>query len=274
MMMADNGPDEPAKVRPSTVLSAEDGTRAPSSTPQQPTDPQDTDQLTKTETPSTGKQASLGKKTSLGKKPSLGKKTRERLCVVKREAMDPAVLIRFALSPDGVVTPDLAEKLPGRGAWVEANSASLEAAASKGLFARAFKSAAKLPDGMDPRVFVDFVASLLQRRILDGFGMARRHGSAVTGFDQVQALLKANKAGLLVSAISAGEDGASKLSRLAGHLDVTTIRAFSVDDLSGALGKPGVHHLAVERSALCDRLVGDLARWQGLLGATNSGGND
>jgi len=51
------------------------------------------------------------------------------------------------LSPDGVVTPDVAAKLPGRGAWVRADRAIIDQAGKKGAFARAFKAQAQVPDG-------------------------------------------------------------------------------------------------------------------------------
>ena len=54
--------------------------------------------------------------------------------------MDEARLIRFVAGPDGVVAPDLARKLPGRGLWVAADRASVETAAKKNLFSRAAKA--------------------------------------------------------------------------------------------------------------------------------------
>ena len=55
-----------------------------------------------------------------------GHKPRERLCLASGQTRDPVDMIRFVLSPDGIVTPDVAGKLPGRGVWVSANRKSLE----------------------------------------------------------------------------------------------------------------------------------------------------
>ncbi|WP_304191444.1 DUF448 domain-containing protein, partial [Phenylobacterium aquaticum] len=68
---------------------------------------------------------------------TLAEANRERRDIVTGEVMDEARLIRFVAGPDGVVVPDLARKLPGRGLWVAADRVSLETAAKKGLFARA-----------------------------------------------------------------------------------------------------------------------------------------
>ncbi len=35
-----------------------------------------------------------------------------RMCIVTRECLDEAALLRFVRSPDGVAVPDLARKLP------------------------------------------------------------------------------------------------------------------------------------------------------------------
>jgi len=55
----------------------------------------------------------------------------ERRCVVTGEVQPKAGLVRFVLSPEGVIFPDLAEKLPGRGIWVTANRDLIAKAAAK-----------------------------------------------------------------------------------------------------------------------------------------------
>ena len=69
-----------------------------------------------------------------------------RQCAVTRERLTQDEMVRFALSPEGVVTPDISAKLPGRGVWVKAERAAVETAVKKGAFSRGFKSEAKAPD--------------------------------------------------------------------------------------------------------------------------------
>ena len=101
---------------------------------------------------------------------------RERRCVVSGEVLPEAQLIRFALGPDDVLAPDVAAKLPGRGAWVRADRASIELAAKKNGFAHALKAKAKAPDGL-----ADLTETLLAKRCLDLIGMARRAGAIAFG---------------------------------------------------------------------------------------------
>ena len=84
----------------------------------------------------------------------------ERKCILTGAHGERASLIRLALGPDGAVWPDLAAKLPGRGAWIVADRAVLEAAMAKGKLKgaldRAFKGPAIVPDDLadDHRAFV------------------------------------------------------------------------------------------------------------------------
>src|SRR5512146_2356835 len=73
---------------------------------------------------------------------------RERRCVASGEVLPEAQLIRFALGPDGVLVPDVAAKLPGRGAWVRADRASVEQATKKNGFAHALKAQVKPAEGL------------------------------------------------------------------------------------------------------------------------------
>ena len=65
-----------------------------------------------------------------------------RRCLASGETAEKETLVRFVLAPDGRVVPDLAERLPGRGAWVSAWREAVDQVVAKGLFARGFKTRA------------------------------------------------------------------------------------------------------------------------------------
>ena len=56
---------------------------------------------------------------------AFAKNAPQRRCIVTREALDKAELIRFVVDPDGNVVPDLKGNLPGRGLWVKADAKTL-----------------------------------------------------------------------------------------------------------------------------------------------------
>ena len=130
----------------------------------------------------------------------------ERRCIATGEVQPKRGLIRFAVSPDGDVVPDILEKLPGRGMWVSAERVALKQAAKKGLFARAAKQQVKVADTL-----VDDVEALLAKRLIDGISMARKAGKAVAGFEKVKDWLGREEARILMQASDGSERGKSKL---------------------------------------------------------------
>jgi predicted RNA-binding protein YlxR (DUF448 family) len=175
---------------------------------------------------------------------------RERRCIVSGESDTEAHLIRFALSPDGVVTPDVAAKLPGRGAWVSARRESLAQAAKKGAFARAFKAPVKVPDG-----FAELTEVMLARRCLDLLGLANRAGALAVGATKVEQAIRARPSFLLVEAEDGAREGREKLMSL--HIGLwgappPAAACFKAEELGVALGRERVIHatLLQERMAL------------------------
>jgi predicted RNA-binding protein YlxR (DUF448 family) len=175
---------------------------------------------------------------------------RERRCIVTHESDSEAHLIRFGLAPDGAVVPDVAAKLPGRGAWVRADRASVETAARKGAFARAFKTQVKVPDDL-----AGLTETLLARRCLDHLGLMRRAGAIAFGATQVEAAIRGKPALMVIEAADGAEEGREKLMGL--HIGLwgrppAAVGCFSAADLGVALGRERVIHacLLQERLAL------------------------
>ena len=186
---------------------------------------------------------------------------RERRCIVSGEHDSGANLIRFALSPDGVVTPDVAAKLPGRGAWVRADRAMIEQAAKKGAFARAFKAAAQAPEGL-----ADTVEALLSRRCLDQLGMAQRAGAIAVGATQADAAIRSKPALLLIEAEDGAEEGREKLMSL--HIGLwgrppAAVGCFSSSDLGVALGRERVIHACLLQERLASVWAAEIGRLSG-----------
>ena len=191
---------------------------------------------------------------------SLAAAERERRDIVSGEVMDEARLIRFVPGPDAVVVPDLARKLPGRGLWVAADRASVEAAAKKNLFARAAKAKVSAP-----ATLADQVESLLRRRLLAGLGLARKAGEITSGFEKVSQAIAAGKAAWLVEAADGAADGRRKLWAQARKQPRVPglIGAFTAAELGLALGAENVIHTAFLAGRAADRWAQDAHRLSG-----------
>ena len=174
--------------------------------------------------------------------------------------MDEAALVRFVAGPGGLVVPDLARKLPGRGLWVAADRASVETAVKKGAFSRAAK--AKLAASAD---LADQVESLLRRRLLDGLGLAKRAGELISGFEKVASTLNAGKAAWLIEASDGAADGRRKILNVArkSPKPPQLCGLFDAEELGLALGAENVIHTAFLAGRGADRWTNDVRRLSG-----------
>ena len=177
-----------------------------------------------------------------------GHKGPERRCVATGETYDKAALIRFVLSPDGVITPDITGKLPGRGVWVLSDQFALEKAIKIKAFARGFKSKADCPDDL-----IDMVESLLVRHMLGLLGMALKSGSLALGFDQVKAAAGAEMLAWRIEASDGSADGRGKirvLSKAISHElelpEPLVIGCFTAEELGSAFGREHVVHASIK----------------------------
>lgn len=190
-----------------------------------------------------------------------------RRCLATRTVRPKAELVRFVLSPEGELTPDLAGRLPGRGYWVGAERRHLETALKRQLFAKAAGQAVVVPADLVARV-----ARLLRFRALEVIGLARRAGAAVAGHDKVEQWLRGGKVGVLLAAGDGAADGRRKLAELAGARPV--IALFSADELAAAFGRDRVVHAAIAAGALADQFLAEAGRVAGFAAATQLDGSD
>lgn len=177
-----------------------------------------------------------------------------RRCLVTGEEKEKGTLIRFVLDPADQVTPDLAGRLPGRGLWVSADRANLTLAATQNLFSRSAKTKATVPDNL-----CDLVETLLKRRCLDLFGLARSAGAAITGMPQIENGLRTSKLSVVLIAQDAGKDSRKKLS-YAPLVEAQLTR----EELGAALGKEHLVAVGLRNLSITEKLLTELVRWHGV----------
>lgn len=196
----------------------------------------------------------------------------ERRCVLLKVAGPVARMVRLAESPDGILVPDLAARLPGRGVWVTVDGAILTKAVLNGdlhkAAARSLK--AKLPKGAVSEDLVAQIDGLLQRRCLDRLGLEQRAGNLVTGFDKIKAALGKKRAEgpvLIVAATDGSDDGQRKMQSAVGK-HVPVAKLFDREALSKALGRENVVHVVLFKSGGTEKLKADISRLLSLRGLT------
>ena len=180
--------------------------------------------------------------------PRTDKSATTRMCAVSREVRPVDELIRFVLSPDGAVVPDLKRKLPGRGLWVTATRARVAEAVRRNHFSRGFRRDVRAA----PTLPFD-TENLLVRSAIEALAMAAKAGQVVSGFGKVEDALGQGQVKALLHASDGAADGIRKLDAIArqrgGNPDESgvfpIVTALTSEELDLALGRSNVVHAAL-----------------------------
>jgi uncharacterized protein len=184
-----------------------------------------------------------------------------RRCALTRVERNPDDLLRFVADPEGRLVPDLSRRLPGRGVWVTADKASVEAAVEAKAFAKSLKRAVVVAPDLPSTVEALFV-----RRVLEALSLANKAGLVTTGFEKVEALLVKGRAAALVQGADAAEDGRRKLDRKFAAIQRDSGKAdpivdwLTIEQLSLAIGRPNVVHAALKQGGATQRFLGEAER--------------
>jgi predicted RNA-binding protein YlxR (DUF448 family) len=200
-----------------------------------------------------------------GARPNDAARTRsadtERTCVVTRRAGRPEDLIRFVVSPDGVIVPDVAHRLPGRGVWVTGDRTTVSEAVRSKAFNKSLRRQVTIPADLP-----DQVDALLVRRLVDALALANKAGLVTTGFTRTEAAILASDAFIVAHASDAAPDGVKKLDRLYTAIARETgrtpnvVRLLDVMQMSLAIGRSNVVHAALKPGGAARRFLEEAQR--------------
>jgi len=171
-----------------------------------------------------------------------------RMCAVSREVRPIDELIRFVISPQGDVVPDLKRKLPGRGLWITASRARVAEAVRRNQFGRGFRR-----DVRAAQTLASDTEKLLVRSAIEALAMAAKAGQVVSGFAKVEEALAGGQAKALIHASDGAADGIRKLDaivrqRAGNHGESTpfpVVTELTSAELDLALGRANVIHAAL-----------------------------
>jgi len=184
-----------------------------------------------------------------------------RLCALSRVQKLPDELIRFVLGPDGIVAPDLARRLPGRGVWVDATRKSVAAAVQRQVFARSLKQAVSLPDDLPA-----LIERLMVKRLSEAISIANKAGLLTAGFGKVDELIVHGQVAVLIHAADGAKDGSAKLDRkFKALLGPERAAAGTIVELTGpeldlAIGRSNVVHAAASEGGASQRILHEAMR--------------
>lgn len=188
----------------------------------------------------------------------------QRSCLGCRTAKDKDLLLRFVLTPELEVFPDLDSKLPGRGAYTCLSSSCLVKAVTQKQFKRAFKQEVSV---MSPEAMVDHVRNQFYGRITGLIGLANKAGHVIGGGSMVSdALRSKTKPGLVLLATDISEPIGAKIVYLADVNRVPYRNIMTKDDFGAILGKAPRSAVAVKHGGFVAQLLKAIDRYRNFLG--------
>ncbi len=169
-----------------------------------------------------------------------------RTCIVERARKEKPFLLRFVLSPQNSVVPDIKGNLPGRGVWVTSKKAAIAEAIKRRAFQRAFRKPVSAAEDLPFQV-----EELFKRSALERLSICNKAGLVVVGFTKVEEALSRGEIAGLLHASNAAEGGKAKLDRkfaalYSGKDHIGPINCFTSAEISLAAGSTNVIHAGVK----------------------------
>ncbi len=182
----------------------------------------------------------------------------QRSCLGCREVKPKDELLRFVLDPEKNVVPDLAKRLPGRGAYTCYRRSCLEAAVVKRQFSRSFKGEARTPSAVD---LLSMVTGLQEERVAATIALANKAGRIVSGSDKVMDALRKGSIALLILAEDISPESAAKFLAIADKTGIESFRFSEKERLGSPLGKDLRSVVAVCPGPFAESLRRELKRY-------------
>ncbi len=186
-----------------------------------------------------------------------------RTCIVERARREKPFLLRFVLSPQNSVVPDIRGNLPGRGVWITAKKAAVAEAIKRRAFQRAFRKPVSADEELPFQV-----EELFKRSALERLSICNKAGLVVVGFTKVEEALNRGEIAGLLHASGAAEGGKAKLDRkfaaLYSEKDHNAPKnCFTSAEISLATGSTNVIHAGLKDGGASRAFFEALDRFSG-----------
>jgi uncharacterized protein len=193
-----------------------------------------------------------------------------RTCIVERARREKPFLLRFVLSPENAVVPDIKANLPGRGVWVTAKKAIVAEAVKRRAFQRAFRKPAAASEDLPLQV-----EELFKRSALERLSICNKAGLVVLGFTKIEEALKRQEIIGLLHACDASGGGRVKLDKkfLAVYSEkdhISPENCFTSAEMSLAMGSMNVIHAGLKEGGATRAFLEALDRLSGYCTGDNS----
>jgi len=181
----------------------------------------------------------------------------ERTCISCRAAGKKQELLRFVLSPDNVLVPDLMGKLPGRGAYTCMAISCLKRAVEKKQFNRSFRGEVK---EIDPSLLINNIQSVMKERVASWVSLANKAGKVTAGTDMALDRMKEGEIGFIFIASDISADIGEKVRARADRNGIECSSLFNKEKLGALTGREMKSVLAIQAGGFITPLKQEAAK--------------
>jgi ribosomal protein L7Ae-like RNA K-turn-binding protein len=147
--------------------------------------------------------------------------------------------------------------------WLSASGDVVDTAIKRGVFARAAKAQVKVAPDLR-----GVIAARLLARVSDLLGLARRSGTAISGFEKAREWLLSGKAVLVVQA---ADGSVEERARFIGGRELAVVAPLTAARLGQIFGRDHAVHVAIASGKLARMIEIEAARLAGVAGRAASG---
>ena len=179
---------------------------------------------------------------------------KKHLCMVTKEELSEDTLIAFVLDSENNLVPDIFNKLPGKKLWIKCKRCVIEEAINRSLFDKEFGVNVKIADDL-----FDVIVRVLERSCFGLLTLGKKSGDIVSGFQKVKTAIRSGKVEFIIEASDAAQGSRKKLGLNENEIKVIDI--FNKEQLSYALAKETVVHIAVMSGGMAKKIKNELNRF-------------
>ncbi|MBP02730.1 MAG: hypothetical protein CMM25_07965 [Rhodospirillaceae bacterium] len=186
-----------------------------------------------------------------------------RTCLVTRQTMPKAGLLRFVVSPEETLVFDGLKRLPGRGLWVTANNHVISQAISARIFEKITKTKLIIPSNL-----MEIITGFFRNKCLQKIGLCKKAGVMAIGFQKVSIQISSIGTVCLLEAKDGAPDGRRKMTALTKKASI--IDFFDRAELSRAVGVEDAVHIGLTSNKITDALQDELKQYAQIIGISTS----
>ena len=176
------------------------------------------------------------------------KEDQKSICMISGEKTHASDLIRFVLSPEKVLTPDLIGDLQGTSFYLAMNFEVISKLKNQSIIPSEFPKDTIIPKNLLPNL-----KNNIRRRLISLISLAKKAGKTIIGFNNLKKALEFEKIDLLIQAYNGSK---REMERLKLPMPQRKrVQCLNSEELGLAFGRDTVIHAGIIKSGFTKNIL-------------------